>query len=164
MAKPKTPEHLQRCEDAAAKLLQGKKKISHADVLRTFRSIKAADWPTQNAAERRADGEPRGHGPRFGVEPEPPGRLLHRAGVAAAVPASMAWITRRVVTKVVTKWIRDKRYVTGRRLPLRFDPSELQLSREETHRLEQPGTVLYCCIGQLRGRPALDGRSRSVGL
>ena len=47
MAKPKTPEHLQRCEDAAAKLLQGKKKISHADVLRTFRLIKAADWPTQ---------------------------------------------------------------------------------------------------------------------
>ena len=47
MAKPKTPEHLQRCEDAAAKLLQGKKKISHADVLRTFRLIKASDWPTQ---------------------------------------------------------------------------------------------------------------------
>ena len=42
MAKPKTPEHLQRCEDAAAKLLQGKKKVSHADVLRTFRLIKAA--------------------------------------------------------------------------------------------------------------------------
>ena len=69
MAKPKTPEHLQRCEDAAAKLLQGKKKISHADVLRTFRLIKAADWPTQTRPNVAPTANPEVTGLVLGLSP-----------------------------------------------------------------------------------------------
>ena len=69
MAKPKTPEHLQRCEDAAAKLLQAKKKISHADVLRTFRLIKAADWPTQTRPNVAPTANPEVTGLVLGLSP-----------------------------------------------------------------------------------------------
>jgi hypothetical protein len=97
MAKPKTPEHLQRCEDAAAKLLQGKKKISHADVLRTFRLIKAADWPTQTRPNVAPTANPEVTGLVLGLSP-------NRQGGCSIAQASQQCPS---LTQVVTKWIRD---------------------------------------------------------
>jgi hypothetical protein len=97
MAKPKTPEHLQRCEDAAAKLLQGKKKISHADVLRTFRLIKAADWPTQVRPNVAPTANPEVTGLVLGLSP-------NRQGGCSIAQASQQCPS---LTQVVTKWIRD---------------------------------------------------------
>ena len=100
MAKPKTPEHHQRCEDAAAKLLQGKKKISHADVLRTFRLIKAADWPTQTRPNVAPTANPEVTGLVLGLSPnrqggcsiaqgsQPVRKSFLCDGVAALAPSS----------------------------------------------------------------------------
>ena len=82
MAKPKTPEHLQRCEDAASKLLQGKKKISHADVLRTFRLIKAADWPTQTRPNVAPTANPEVTGLVLGLSPNRQGGCSIAQGFA----------------------------------------------------------------------------------
>ena len=97
MAKPKTPEHLQRCEDAAAKLLQGKKKISHADVLRTFRLIKAADWPTQTRPNVAPTANPEVTGLVLGLSP-------NRQGGCSIAQGSQQC---PCLTQVVTKWIKD---------------------------------------------------------
>ena len=97
MAKPKTPEHLQRCEDAAVKLLQGKKKISHADVLRTFRLIKAADWPTQVRPNVAPTANPEVTGLVLGLSP-------NRQGGCSIAQGSQQC---PCLTQVVTKWIKD---------------------------------------------------------
>ena len=97
MAKPKTPEHLQRCEDAAAKLLQAKKKISHADVLRTFRLIKAADWPTQTRPNVAPTANPEVTGLVLGLSP-------NRQGGCSIAQGSQQC---PCLTQVVTKWIKD---------------------------------------------------------
>ena len=97
MPKPKTPEHLQRCEAAAATLLGAKKKLGHADVLKCFRLIKGADWPTQmrpNVAPT-ANGEV--NGMVLGLSP-------NRQGGCSIAQASQQC---PALTKVVTWWIKD---------------------------------------------------------
>ena len=91
MAKPKTPEHLQRCEDAAAKLLQGKKKISHADVLRTFRLIKAADWPTQTRPNVAPTANPEVTGLVLGLSPNRQGGCSIAQGSQPVWESTIEW-------------------------------------------------------------------------
>ena len=91
MAKPKTPEHLQRCEDAAAKLLQGKKKISHADVLRTFRLIKAADWPTQTRPNVAPTANPEVTGLVLGLSPNRQGGCSIAQGSQPVCESTIEW-------------------------------------------------------------------------
>ena len=123
MAKPKTPEHLQRCEDAAAKLLQGKKKISHADVLRTFRLIKAADWPTQVRPNVAPTANPEVTGLVLGLSPN------RQGGCSIAQASRPVWKSK----SHATNWLISTQVAA---VP-RPDPSRDQMDQRY---------VTRCCI------------------
>ena len=95
MAKPETPEHLEAAEKAA-KALAGKAP-RHADVLRVFRLIKAADWPTQtrpNVAPNASS--PEVTGMVLGLSP-------NRQGGCSIAQGSKQCPH---LTKLVTSWVR----------------------------------------------------------
>ena len=154
MAKPKTPEHLQRCEDAAAKLLQGKKKISHADVLRIVPLDQGADWPTQVRPNVAPTANPEVTGLVLGLSPNRQGGC----SIAQAWKSKTQrphWLISTQVAAVPrpdpSRHQMDPGHATGRRLPLRLDPSELQLPRAQATIWGRPISL------RLRGHQRLDG-------